>query len=260
MTAETRWTYALLAASALLICLSGYMLLSQAQRLKAFQNSLQSTELELARKQAQLLVVSDALRTNVDAAAMRDQGSKVAAQVCSRGDTTARERLLCAIVRSNSGAFARFLAAYAGVTAQRAAADDPADFATVRSAYEALRPQLSREVDPGRQWAARVEEGIAYSDYRAGNLDLAEQEANRAWTLDDRSAFVGLTRLKIACATRQPAERIRELHAAQRRLLEESIRNPRAGMDPTYARLELGYYSSDPELELACSYAKLAKT
>lgn len=257
MNGQTRWTYALLAASFLLICLSAYILVTQAERLRSFRKQLQSTELELARKQAQLLIVGDALRTNADAAEIRGRTSQLAGQVCARRDVTPRERLLCAIAQNNSGAFARFLAAYAGVTAQRASAGSATEFNAVKAAYEALRPLLSRDFDPGGQWAARVEEGAAYADYRAGNLELADRRVVEANRLDDRSAFVGLTRLKIACAKRLPAESVRRLHSAQRRLLEESVHSPRPGMDAAYARLELGYFKQDPELNVACAYAKL---
>lgn len=66
MTRTTRLTYALLAGSFILICISVYVLLSQAQDLAKARKELDRTNRELAERQAQLLVVSDALIANQD--------------------------------------------------------------------------------------------------------------------------------------------------------------------------------------------------
>ena len=256
MSRMTRFTYLLLGGCALLICLSAYMLISQARALDAAREDLRETRLELARKQAQLLVVGDALTTNQDLAAMAGDASATVARACANQQSDGPQvRALCALSQWASGSFGRFLAAYAGVAAKRVAATSPGEWGQVAADYRALQPLLSRNDDPGQQWAARIAEGVAYADYRRGDLDQARAGAERAAQLDGRSAFVGLTRLKIACAQRRPEEQVRELYSRQRAALEESIENPAAGMDSKYARLELDYFDRDNELRVMCDYA-----
>lgn len=258
MSGTTRLTYLLLAGSFVLICISVYVLLSQARDLASARDELRETNTELAQRRAQLQVLDEALHTAEDMATMRTGAATAINQICSRPvSANAEVKALCAQAQWATSAFGRFHAAYTGVAAKRAAASTDDDWKAVRSAYVGLKVQLSSEVDPGRLWAARVEEGAAYADYRLGDLVTAEASAQRAFLLDNRSAFVGLTRLKIACAKHRPAEEIAQLYSEQRRNLEESIASPVAPMDKKYAGYELRYFDRDSEVRLVCAYANL---
>lgn len=258
MNRDTRWTYALLAGSFLLICLSAYMLLTQGRELRSARENLEATERRLAQKQSQLFVVNDALVTNLHAVEMLGQAARDVEEICAaQRPASGPGRSLCTLAKLSHGAAGRFLAAYARATALRASAESPSDFAAVKAEYIALRPILSPDLDPGRQWAARVEEGVAYADYRLGNLDQAQQQVGNAAEIDDRSAFVRLTALKIACAKGAPATDVRRMYTTALRSLEESVASPRRGMNQHYARLELGYFTQDPELQFVCKYVGL---
>jgi hypothetical protein len=258
MSRATRLTYLLLAGSFMLICVSAYLLLSQASDLASARAELDETNRDLAQRQAQLLVLTDALIASEDQAKMVEQVSGKVQSICSRQkDTNAEVRALCALSQWATSYSGRFLAAYAAAAGQRASATSPADWQTVRGEYAGLRGFLTPEVDPGHQWAARVEEGTAYSDYRLGRLKEASAAADRAFQLDRRSAFVGLTRLKIACSKKAPKDAIAKLYSDQRRLLEESVRNPIPPMDKRYAGYELSYFDRDAEVRVVCAYAKL---
>lgn len=258
MTKTNRYTYLLLSGCILLIGLSAYMLITQARDLEAAREELGATRTELAQKQSQLLVVSDALMANRDLAGMMTDASDVVSQACSSGKSRADEvRSLCSVAQWMTSPFGRFLAAYAGVAADRVAADSPQDWENVRARYRQLETLLPRELDPGQQWAARIAEGAAYSDYRAGNLAEAQEQVSRAASLDGRSAFVGLTQIKIACASGASEEQVQRMFSEQMRRLEQSIADPAPGMNEKYARLELDYFTSDAELGQVCASADL---
>lgn len=258
MSNETRWTYVLLGGCVILILISAYILFSQGRVLASAQQRLQSTKLELAQKQAQLLVLTDALVAVEDQAKSVDEVSGKVSIICSHQRETNEEvRALCALSEWATSSSGRFVTTYAGAAAERANASSPADWKKVRSEYAALLKLLTPEVDPGHLWKARVWEGLAYSDYRLGNLDQARVEAERAYGLDRRSAFAGLTRLKIGCSAKETNSRIRDQFAALKRDLQESARNPIPPMDKTYAGYELGYFDRDAELGTVCAYANL---
>ena len=251
-------TYFLLAGSFILICISIYVLLSQANDLAKARAELDETTQELAQRRSQLQVLDEALQTAKDMASMGAGAAVAINQICSRPvGANAEIRALCAQAQWATSPFSRFHATYTAVAAKRAAASTEEDWTTVRSDYLNLKRQLSPEVDPGKLWAARIEEGIAYADVRLGNLDAAEASASRAFQLDKRSAFVGLTRLKIACAKHLPAAAIVQLYSEQRQNLEDSIANPVPPMDKKYAGYELAYFNRDPEVRRLCAYAQL---
>ena len=258
MNRDARWTYALLAGSFLLICVSLYMLVSQGRQLQTARHNLEATERQLAQKLSQLFVVNDALVTNLHAVSMLNEAAQDVEEICAaQRPVSGPGRSLCTLAKLSHGTAGRFLAAYAQATALRASADSPSDFERVKAEYISLKPILTPDLDPGRQWAARIEEGIAYADYRLGKLDEAQQQVRTAAKLDDRSAFVSLTALKIACSKGASAKDIRQMYDAAHRSLEESVASPRPGMSKHYARLELGYFTQDPELQFICKYASL---
>lgn len=258
MGRATRLTYLLLVGSFLLIIVSVYLLLSQARDLASSRERLDETNKVLAQRQAQLLVLTDALIATEDQAKTVDQVSAKVQSICSRQrSTNAEVRALCALSEWATSASGRFLAAYAGAAAQRASATSIDDWQAVRGEYAGLSSHLTADLDPGHQWAARIEEGIAYADYRLGKLDEASARADRAFQLDSRSAFVGLTRLKIACSRKEPKDRVAKLYSDQRRNLEESVRNPLPPMDKRYAGYELRSFDRDSEVRLICAYANL---
>ncbi len=261
MIRETRLTYVLLAASFVLILISAYMLLTQARQLTSVRENLQAAERQVAQKQAQLLVLNDALTTNVEAATMLGEASETVEEICAQqGPVAGPGRSLCTLARLTSGTYGRFLISYARVAAQRAAAENPSDFAALKSDYAKLRPLLSPQLDAGGQWSARIDEGLAYAEYRLGNLHQAQQQVKRAAARDDRSAFVWLTALKIACEKETPPAEVRRMHEAALQALQSSVAEPRRGMNERYARLELDYFREDPELKLVCEYAGLPAT
>ncbi len=258
MTRTTRLTYALLAGSFILICISVYVLLSQAQDLAKARKELDRTNRELAERQAQLLVVSDALIANQDQVDMVGRSTREVAKNCARPELlTAPMRALCAVNEWVSSSSGQFVPAYAQATVVRASAASPSDWNEVKSRYQALKSLLEPGVSGHDLWAARIEEGIAYSDYRLGNLNEASSGIERALLLDDRSAFVGLTRLKVGCARKLPKEEIAKLYSDHRRNLEESVKNPKPPMDKRYAGFERGYFDRDPEYRIVCAYAEL---
>jgi len=258
MGRTNRLTYLLLGGSFLLICFSAYLLLSQASDLANARKKLDETNRLLAQRQAQLLVLSDALIAAQDQAAMVEGVAAPVQSICSRQrDTNAEVRALCALSEWTTDASGRFVITYAAAAAKRASATSPQDWAAVRTAYSDLKGSLTPQMDPGHQWAARVEEGMAYADYRLGRLGEAGAGAERAFQLDGRSAFVGLTRLKVACASNMSNVKVMQLYSEQRRALEESVKNPIPPMDKRYAGFELDYFDRDAEVRNACAYAKL---
>jgi methyl coenzyme M reductase alpha subunit len=260
MTGATRLTYLLLGGCAVLICVSAYLLLSQASALADSHAKLEATKLQLARRQAQLLVLTDALIATEDQAKQVDKVSGQVTTICThQADTNAEIRALCALSQWATSSSGRFLAAYATAAGERANADSAADWAKVRAHYAALPALLTTETDPGQLWAARVMEGQAYSDFRLGKLADAAAEADRAYALDHRSAFVGLTRLKIACAKKASKDQVRRQFDTLKKDLEASAQTPVPPMDKTYAGYELGYFKRDAELRSVCAYVELPK-
>lgn len=250
----------LLAGSFVLILVGAYLLATQARDLVDARDHLKQTNQTLGQRQAQLLVLNDALVASNDQAKAVETVSHKVRTICSHQENKNLEvKALCQLSEWATGSSGEFVAAYAATAAERANAASASDWARVRDSYAALPALLAPGTDPGQLWAARVQEGIAYADYRRGNLGQAAGEADQALALDPRSAFAALTSLKIACAQAQPAGRIQALYAEQRQMLVESAKNPTAPMDKRYAGYELGYFDEDAELRDVCAYAKLPK-
>jgi hypothetical protein len=219
-----------------------------------FRQQQREADLDLARRQAQAAVLQDALVANEDVAS----GLARAASACP----PPRERIgeewtttalnLCSLIDVTANSFTDFLGRYTSVTGQRSIAESPPAFQSLRLRYEALLAPANRL--PNRNpWLARVYEGIAYSNYRFGNLEGARAAIDRASQLNSGSALVELTALKIACAQGHSRAQVDERYASQLSRLRRTIREAASAGARIFAERELRYFRNDRERPLVCA-------
>lgn len=147
----------------------------------------------------------------------------------------------------------------------RKQARSPDDQRRVEQLYQAVATETAGRLGgiENDGWAARAQEGVAYARLQRGDLAAADAAIREATRLDPHAAVVGTTRLKIACARRDPPEAIRADLARLRAVLDGEVARTRSIADPTdivprNARLERDYVEKDDELFLLCEAAGIA--
>ena len=157
--------------------------------------------------------------------------------------------------------YLKFLAAYSGAVSKRLGlAADPAQ---MEVAYRNVMPLLGENIVSFETapWRGRVLEGIAYAQLKQGNLKTAGETIGEARENDGASAFVALTELKIACASRHEARKVASMFdAAQQRLqqaAQDTLHSGANAKSQAYAKLELYYLNQDQELQIYCAFANL---
>ncbi|HMH65429.1 MAG TPA: hypothetical protein VK515_07570 [Rhizomicrobium sp.] len=232
-------------------------------QLSLFRKQAEDLARKSATANAQLLVIRDTMIANRDFFSDFRESMKA---VC--GSPTAALQTAC---RNLNPQWTAFLDAYTQAAIDRAMAQKPEDFLSVEKSYRSTLPLLKEAVadsDAGSSWKARVLEGIAYAQLKeaAGNPDTAafknaESGIVAAAGLDKKSAFVGITALKIACTKKTDAAAVNaQFLDLKTRLTDEVNRVGKlkdAILGQRNASLELQYLQQDSELYYLCRYANL---
>ena len=260
-------TVAILVLTFALLIWGAYLLATQGRQLEQLRAELVGAREASAQRRAQLLVLEDALVANNDLLAGFGSVSELIDSLCGTGRTGApRVRIAdlpgatdllnrCSRARSSMSGSMEFVRNYSTVAARRATADSDAEFRSLARAYRELHQQYGASESAG--WQSRLVEGLAYAQYRLGNLPPAEQTARQAMSLDPNSAFAALTALKISCNRDAPAVQIRNRYTEHLGRLRTVAANSPPGIVRRYADLEVHYFQSDPELAVVCDYARL---
>lgn len=211
-----------------------------------------------AEEASRKIVAQDALTANND---LSEEMTGALVQRCERtAGYSAAGLSICSGFLSTAKYYQsarNFLAAYNDAVSLRLGSSN---FSLTEKAY---RKALD---DPGlaqseTEWRSRVWEGIAYSQFKSGDLKEARKSAAQAVALDPYSEFAGATSLKIACTSLESASSVKtEYFRLFKQLMQHlsEMKTRKANLGIRNARLEVEYLQRDAELYHLCAYADLS--
>lgn len=274
----TRLTYALLAGSFLLACVSFYVLITKARDLTQARATLASVQNQLAGSRNELVRSQrEVERIGLEANATRSGTLYLVSSMNGAQSfiSNLRSRLdaLCQVSEATPADILTFCRGLTGeaawlqssnaVAMRRAVALSESEFEAVAGAYR----QLLAEAGSNRQQIALSQEGIAYARLRQRRFADAADAAAAARSADGNFTLAAITSIKISCAQEAAAAGVRAALAELRTRARSTIQNmreqlarstrpfPALELNIAYAEAERRLIEQDPELYALCRYA-----